>query len=140
MQDNGERYIRWLTCRRRPAHRLRPPCRLVCVRSALGASLQCFHRRHRASVPGAFSLDNFVEAYSELAHPALVPELTGLRRRHRGHHLRHGRAGRLVVERTDAPGANLFHRCAAVIRRSAGLLMAMAWIFVLSPNIGWGNA
>ena len=45
-----------------------------------------------------------------------------------------------AVERTDAPGAALFHSLALLSFAIPGLLMAMAWIFVLSPNIGWANA
>src|SRR5256885_12535982 len=45
-----------------------------------------------------------------------------------------------VVERTDAPGGSLFHTLSLFSFAIPGLLMAMAWIFVFSPNIGWGNA
>ena len=45
-----------------------------------------------------------------------------------------------AVERTDAPGGTLFHNLALMSFAVPGLLMAMAWIFVLSPNIGWVNA
>ena len=45
-----------------------------------------------------------------------------------------------AVERTDAPGSALFHNLALLSFAIPGLLMAMAWIFVLSPNIGWVNA
>jgi iron(III) transport system permease protein len=44
-----------------------------------------------------------------------------------------------VVERTDAPGGELFHNFALLSFAVPGLLTAMAWIFVLSPNIGWIN-
>jgi iron(III) transport system permease protein len=44
-----------------------------------------------------------------------------------------------VVERTDAPGAELFHSCALLSFAIPGLLTSMAWIFVFSPNIGWVN-
>ena len=45
-----------------------------------------------------------------------------------------------VVERTDAPGGSLFHPLSLLSFAVPGLLMAMAWIFIFSPNIGWGNA
>lgn len=45
-----------------------------------------------------------------------------------------------VVERTDAPGGELFHSFALLSFAIPGLLTAMAWIFVLSPNIGWVNS
>ena len=45
-----------------------------------------------------------------------------------------------VVERTDAPLGPLFHSLALLSFAIPGLLTSMAWIFVLSPNIGWVNA
>ena len=90
--------------------------------------------------PGAFTFDNFVEAYSSerilplignsivyAAGTALVTFLIG---------------GFIAwaVERTDAPGGMLFHNLALISFAIPGLLMAMAWIFVASPNIGWINA
>ena len=45
-----------------------------------------------------------------------------------------------VVERTDTPGGAVFHVLALMSFAIPGLLMAMAWIFIFSPNIGWGNA
>jgi iron(III) transport system permease protein len=89
--------------------------------------------------PGAFSLENFVEAYSSW-------QILGLFRNSfvfaLGTALTTFVLGGLVswaVERTDAPGAALFHSLALLSFAIPGLLMAMAWIFVLSPNIGWAN-
>ena len=83
--------------------------------------------------PGAFSLENFVEAYSSwqilaLFRNSLVFAI--------GTALTTFALGGLVawaVERTDAPGAALFHSLALLSFAIPGLLMAMAWIFVLSP-------
>ncbi len=89
---------------------------------------------------GAFTFDNFVEAYSN----ARILRLIGNSLIYAG-----GTAavtfiiGGFVawaVERTDAPGGALFHNLALLSFAIPGLLMAMAWIFVLSPNIGWVNA
>ena len=90
--------------------------------------------------PGAFSLDNFVEAYSSwhilrlfrnsLIFAIATAVTTFIM----------GALIAWVVERTDAPGASLFHTLSLLSFAVPGLLMAMAWIFVLSPNIGWGNA
>jgi iron(III) transport system permease protein len=90
--------------------------------------------------PGAFSVENFVEAYSgwhilRLLRNSLVfavasAIITFIM----------GASVAWVVERTDAPGASLFHTLALLSFAIPGLLIAMAWIFVFSPNIGWGNA
>jgi iron(III) transport system permease protein len=90
--------------------------------------------------PGAFSLDNFVEAYSSwhilrlfrnsLVFAAATALTTFVM----------GALVAWVVERTDAPGGALFHSLSLLSFAIPGLLMAMAWIFVFSPNIGWGNA
>ncbi len=89
---------------------------------------------------GAFTLDNFVEAYASerilrlignsLVYAAGTAALTFVI----------GGFVAWVVERTDAPGGALFHNLALLSFAVPGLLMAMAWIFVLSPNIGWINA
>ena len=34
----------------------------------------------------------------------------------------------------------MFHTLSLLSFAVPGLLMAMAWIFIFSPNIGWGNA
>jgi len=90
--------------------------------------------------PGELSLANFVEAYSgwhilrllrnSLLFAAASAAITFVM----------GGAVAWVIERTDAPGASLFHTLALLSFAIPGLLIAMAWIFVLSPNIGWGNA
>jgi len=89
---------------------------------------------------GAFTLDNFVEAYSGARLLRLI-----------GNSVIYAAGTAIVtfviggfvawaVERTDAPGAVLFHNLALLSFAIPGLLMAMAWIFVFSPNIGWVNA
>jgi len=90
--------------------------------------------------PGALSLQNFVDAYASwdilaLFRNSLVFAI--------GTALTTLVLGGLVswaVERTDAPGAALFHSLALLSFAIPGLLMAMAWIFVASPNIGWANS
>jgi iron(III) transport system permease protein len=89
---------------------------------------------------GAFTLDNFVEAYfnqrilrlmaNSLIYSAGTAVVTFII----------GGFVAWAVERTDAPGRTLFHNLALLSFAIPGLLMAMAWIFVLSPNIGWANA
>ncbi len=90
--------------------------------------------------PGAFSLQNFVDAYSDWGILALFRNSLVFAV---GTALTTFVLGGLVswaVERTDAPGAALFHSLALLSFAVPGLLMAMAWIFVFSPNIGWANA
>src|SRR5215212_10667726 len=90
--------------------------------------------------PGPATLQNFVEAYSSwhiarLFGNSLIFALgTALLT------LVMGGLVAWVVERTDAPGGSLFHALALLSFAIPGLLTAMAWIFVLSPNIGWLNA
>ena len=90
--------------------------------------------------PGGVSLENFVEAYSSwhilgLLWNSLVFAVgTALTT------LVMGALVAWVVERTDAPGGSLFHTLSLLSFAVPGLLIAMAWIFVFSPNIGWGNA
>ncbi len=89
---------------------------------------------------GAWTFDNFVDAYgsgrilrligNSLIYAAGTAALTFVI----------GGFVAWAVERTDAPGGALFHNLALLSFAIPGLLMAMAWIFVLSPNIGWVNA
>jgi len=90
--------------------------------------------------PGAASFINFVEAYSSwhilrmFGNSVIFALGTALVT------LVMGGLVAWVVERTDAPGGPLFHALALLSFAIPGLLTAMAWIFVLSPNIGWLNA
>ena len=89
--------------------------------------------------PGPFSLSNFVEAYGHwsilkvfgntLIFAGGTAALTFLM----------GGAVAFVVERTDAPGREVFHSLALISFALPGLLIAMAWTLTLSPNIGWFN-
>jgi iron(III) transport system permease protein len=85
------------------------------------------------------TLENFVEAYSgwhilrllgnSLVYAAGTAALTLLM----------GGIVAWVVERTDAPCGALFHVLALMSFAIPGLLMAIAWILIFSPNIGWAN-
>ena len=90
--------------------------------------------------PGPASLSEFRSGLFELAHRPPVRQFADFRRRHRGATLLMGGMVAFVVERTDAPLGPLFHSLALLSFAIPGLLTAMAWIFVLSPNIGWVNA
>ena len=90
--------------------------------------------------PGPASLQNFVNAYSSwhvlrvfgnsVIFASGVAVMTLLM----------GGFVAFVVERTDAPLGSLFHALALLSFAVPGLLTSLAWIFVLSPNIGWVNA
>jgi len=90
--------------------------------------------------PGPWSLKNFVEAYSGwhvarlFGNSIIFASGTALVT------LLMGGLVAWVVERTDAPGGSVFHALSLLSFAIPGLLTAMAWIFVLSPNIGWVNA
>ncbi len=89
--------------------------------------------------PGPFSLANFVEAYghwsilkvfgNSVIFATGTAVLTFLM----------GGAVAFVVERTNAPGREIFHSLALISFALPGLLIAMAWTLTLSPNIGWFN-
>jgi iron(III) transport system permease protein len=90
--------------------------------------------------PGAFTLANFTDAYTgrrlgRLFGNSLIYAL--------GSSLASFVLGAViawVVERTDAPGRGLFHTLTIVSFAVPGLLVAMAWTLIFSPNIGWVNA
>jgi iron(III) transport system permease protein len=89
---------------------------------------------------GAFTLDNFVEAYASARILPLIGNSLVYAAGTAAVTFVIGGFVAWVVERTDAPGGMLFHNLALTSFAIPGLLMAMAWIFVLSPNIGWVNA
>src|SRR5262249_24454411 len=90
--------------------------------------------------PGPSSLQNFVEAYSSwhvarlLTNSLIFAAGTALVT------LVMGGVGAWGAAPPDAPCAALFHPLALLSFAIPGLLPAMAWILVLSPNIGWLNA
>ena len=90
--------------------------------------------------PGDFTLANFVEAYGTLN----IRRLFGNSLIYAiGSSFLSFALGALiawVVERTDAPLRSFFHNLSIVSFAVPGLLIAMAWTLILSPNIGWVNA
>ena len=90
--------------------------------------------------PGSFTLENFIAAYTSpylyrlflnsLIFAAGTSAATFVL----------GLAVAWVVERTDAPGRELWHSLALMSFAIPGLLTTMAWMLTLSPNIGWVNA
>jgi iron(III) transport system permease protein len=90
--------------------------------------------------PGPWSLQNFLDAYSNWHIVRLFGNSLVFAFGTAVLTLLMGGLVAWVVERTDAPGGALFHSLALLSFAIPGLLTAMAWIFVLSPNIGWVNA
>ena len=89
--------------------------------------------------PGAASFANFVRAYTDnhilllFWNSAVFAIGTGITT------FLLGGLVAWVVERTDAPGRGLFHTLALLSFALPGLLTTMAWMLILSPNIGWLN-
>jgi iron(III) transport system permease protein len=90
--------------------------------------------------PGPFTLTNFINAYSSWHIVRLFGNSLIFAFGTAALALVLGGVVAFVVERTDAPLGPLFHSLALLSFAIPGLLTAMAWIFVLSPNIGWVNA
>jgi iron(III) transport system permease protein len=90
--------------------------------------------------PGALSLANFVSAYVDNHIPRLLWNSVVFAIGTAGVTLVLGGLVAWVVERTDAPLRELFHTLALLSFALPGLLTTMAWMLILSPNIGWANA
>ena len=90
--------------------------------------------------PGAFTLANFVEAYRDLHIGRLFTNSLIYALGSALGSFAIGATVAFVVERTDAPFRGAFHMLAIVSFALPGLLVAMAWTLVASPNIGWVNA
>lgn len=105
----------------------------------LAALIYTAFAENTALGPGDFTLDNMVEAYQDRHIPLLLWNslvygagtaiLTFIM----------GAAVAFVVERTDSPWRDTFHALALLSFAIPGLLTTMAWMLILSPNIGWLN-
>lgn len=89
--------------------------------------------------PGAASLSNFVHAYTDNHIPLLLWNSAVFAVGTAAMTLLLGALVAWVVERTDAPWRELFHTLALLSFALPGLLTTMAWMLILSPNIGWLN-
>lgn len=89
--------------------------------------------------PGAFTFQNFVEAYTAYGLLGVLWTTLVFAMGTAVVTFAMGTAVAWVVERTDAPGRSLFHTLALMSFAIPGLLTTMAWMLVLSPNIGWVN-
>jgi iron(III) transport system permease protein len=90
--------------------------------------------------PGAWTLANFVEAYRDLHIGRLFVNSFVYAFGSAAGSFAIGATVAFLVERTDLPFRGAFHMLAIVSFAVPGLLMAMAWTLVASPNIGWANA
>ena len=117
-------------------------CTIVCawfVFVPVGALFYTAFTEDTGFGPGPFSLQNFVEAYghwsilklfgNSLIFAGGTAVITFLL----------GGVVAFVVERTDVPGREIFHSLALISFALPGLLITMAWMLTLSPNIGWVN-
>ncbi len=89
---------------------------------------------------GGFTLGNFADAYVGRHIPRLLANSLVFALGSSVLSFLLGALGAFVVERTDARLRPLLHALAILAFAVPGLLLAMAWTLVLSPNIGWLNA
>lgn len=89
--------------------------------------------------PGGFTLRNFVDAYASYQILGVLWTTLVFATGTAVVTFALGTAVAWVVERTDAPGRSLFHTLSLMSFAIPGLLTTMAWMLVLSPNIGWVN-
>ncbi|HEY4134039.1 MAG TPA: iron ABC transporter permease [Alphaproteobacteria bacterium] len=89
--------------------------------------------------PGAFTLQNFVDVLTDRYFTDLFVKSVIFAGGTAVVTFALGTVVAWVVERTDAPGRGWFHGFALLSFAVPGLLTTMAWILILSPNIGWLN-
>lgn len=89
--------------------------------------------------PGAFTLANFVDAYRDLDIVKLFGNSLIYALGSAISSFAIGATVAFLVERTDTPLRGAFHMLAIVSFALPGLLTAMAWTLIASPNIGWAN-
>jgi len=130
--------LRWL----RPSRLLMVGCALLTawlVFVPLGALFYTAFSEDTPFGPGAASLANFVHAYTDNHIPLLLWNSVIFATGTAVVTLLLGALVAWVVERTDAPWRELFHTLALLSFALPGLLTTMAWMLILSPNIGWLN-
>ncbi len=132
------RFSEWLTFSRF----ILIACALLClwlVFVPLASLLYVAFSEDTPAGPGALTLENFVNAYTVEHLWQLVENSVIFAIGSSALTLVVGVAIAWVVERTDAPGRNVFHGLSLIAFAVPGLIIAMAWALTLSPNIGWGN-
>jgi iron(III) transport system permease protein len=132
------RFSEWLTFSRF----ILIACALLClwlVFVPLASLLYVAFSEDTPAGPGALTLENFINAYSVDHLWSLIKNSIIFAVGSSALTLGVGVAIAWVVERTDAPGRNIFHGLSLIAFAVPGLIIAMAWALTLSPNIGWGN-
>lgn len=89
--------------------------------------------------PGDFTFENFVKAYSRWHLLALFWNSVVFAGGAAVLTLALGGFVAWAVERTDMPGREIFHSLTLLSFALPGLLTTMAWMLILSPNVGWVN-
>ena len=106
----------------------------------LGALLLTAFSEDTIYGPGDFTLDNFKEAYSSSRILLLIWNSFVFAAGGSALTILMGGLVAWAVERTDMPGRDLFHGFTLLTFALPGLLTTMAWMLILSPNVGWLNA
>ena len=90
--------------------------------------------------PGDFTLENFKEAYASSRILLLFWNSFVFAGGGAALTILMGGLVAWAVERTDMPGREIFHGLTLLTFALPGLLTTMAWMLILSPNVGWVNA
>ncbi len=106
----------------------------------LGALLMTAFSEDTIYGPGDLTLENFKEAYSSTRILLLIWNSFVFAAGGSALTILMGGLVAWAVERTDMPGRDLFHGFTLLTFALPGLLTTMAWMLILSPNVGWLNA
>ncbi len=89
--------------------------------------------------PGDFTFENFINAYTRWHLLQLFWNSIVFAGGSAALTLLIGGFVAWAVERTDMPGREIFHSLTLLNFALPGLLTTMAWMLILSPNVGWVN-
>ena len=106
----------------------------------LGALLMTAFSEDTIYGPGDLTLENFKDAYSSSRILLLIWNSFVFAAGGSALTILMGGLVAWAVERTDMPGRDLFLGFTLLTFALPGLLTTMAWMLILSPNVGWLNA
>ena len=106
----------------------------------LGALLMTAFSEDTIYGPGDLTLENFKDAYSSSRILLLIWNSFVFAAGGSALTILMGGLVAWAVVRTDMPGRDLFHGFTLLTFALPGLLTTMAWMLILSPNVGWLNA